>query len=91
MPEFVAHEAHKYKRVILKPSGKVIYKCMLPGCAHYLSKEMVEGRIGLCWRCAFTFVISKRHLENVKIHCDTERCKNEHKKNKLMARGELVA
>jgi hypothetical protein len=44
---------HKYQRTRLgsfKKSGHEIYKCMIPGCPHYMiDMEAVVGRYSQCW------------------------------------------
>lgn len=44
---------HKYERCRLgsfKKSGHEIYKCVIPGCPHYMiDMEAVVGRLSQCW------------------------------------------
>lgn len=48
---------HKYKKVVL---GKnyTVYKCVLPGCDHYISVALALGKIAECWRCGSPFTIT---------------------------------
>lgn len=77
MPEHV----HKYKRVIMggkrivlkdgkkyieRAPGYMVYKCVLPGCAHYVPRELAEGRKSVCWRCGGELVMTNRNLWQVK-------------------------
>lgn len=61
---------HKYRRAKLGKS--VIYKCAISGCTHYILKDLIEGRISVCWRCPNPFVITKKTLKNCPAmpHCD---------------------
>lgn len=58
---------HKYMRDKL---GKlVIYKCMLPGCSHYLYRNMALNKVSVCWYCGKEFLMSKKSLKLKKPHC----------------------
>ncbi len=59
---------HKYMRVLLG-DNYIVFKCMLPGCPHYVRKELFMGRKSLCWRCGGIFIISQKNLEQKKVHC----------------------
>lgn len=61
---------HKYRRTTLGRS--TIYKCVLPGCTHFIQRALVDGKISLCWRCPNPFVITKKTLKNcpAKPHCE---------------------
>lgn len=60
---------HQYKRV--KWGEKFVYRCILPDCkGHYLTKEFIEGRIGLCPRCKNPFQLTKALIhKKVEPHC----------------------
>ena len=62
---------HKYKRIM---SGqRPIYRCMLPGCYHFIGEEHIEHKLSLCHRCNKEFVITQKMLfprAIVKPHCD---------------------
>ena len=75
---------HKYERV-LWPNGSPFYKCMIPGCAHYLSSPvLVIGRESLCWGCEQRLVEITRDMVNRNIrHPMCEKCKEERKEQKL--------
>lgn len=55
--------AHKYREIKL-PSGKKIYRCMLPLCTHYVIRELAIGAITLCWgkRCNRNMVMTPSSL-----------------------------
>lgn len=65
------HEGpHKYKRIAWRSP---IYKCVLPGCSHYLPEAHIEGAVSICWRgkkgCDGTVVMSSKTIGLVKPHC----------------------
>jgi hypothetical protein len=49
---------------MLWPNGRVFYKCMLPGCSHYLPvADLAIGRESLCWgNCNRLVVITKEDV-----------------------------
>lgn len=64
---------HKYRRVLLggtkvvrrdgrryleKCPGTEVFKCMIPGCPHYLSRELAVGRDSVCWKCGETLTLN---------------------------------
>ena len=36
---------------IEKCSGYIVFKCMIPNCTHFISKDLVIGRKSICWKC----------------------------------------
>lgn len=50
--------AHKYMRV-KTAAGTIIWRCMKPGCSHYLRNIFIVGAVSECWRCDSEFVIDK--------------------------------
>jgi hypothetical protein len=61
---------HKYKRVkIGKKRDYEIYRCMIPGCTHYINAELIENRESICWLCDKVFVITP-HLYRIKPICE---------------------
>lgn len=60
---------HKYLRVRLGPNGYTVYKCVLPGCSHYIRRELVEGNMTLCWRCGKEVPMNKKMATLKKPHC----------------------
>jgi len=64
-------KAHKYLRVTVKGRtsvNKYKFRCVHPGCQHYLTNEFIVGAIAECWRCGDEFVIDKV-LALKKPHC----------------------
>src|SRR5437879_1017150 len=74
---------HQYERMKW-PTGSSFYKCMQPGCAHYLPTEiLVIGRESLCWGgCNRLVVITKEMLHEGIKHPMCERCKEERKERR---------
>ncbi len=58
------------KRLVKLNSGRVIYRCILPGCHHYIPIEMMEGREFECWNCGGKGVFTKemKTLEKPRHH-----------------------
>ena len=69
-----AHKSvHMYKRIAWGTKGRIIYKCVIPGCTHYLHKVLAEGAISLCNRCRNKEVVITKYMISkniVRIHCD---------------------
>ena len=59
---------HKYKRI--KRGQQTIFKCMLPGCAHFLDWSLAENALCQCNRCNESMILDKRKMDLVKPHCD---------------------
>jgi hypothetical protein len=52
--------AYKHgRRILLKKSDGLfeVYRCMLPGCTHFVSTDLVVGRRSLCWSCGEEMII----------------------------------
>ena len=60
---------HRYQRFTLKDSGKDIFRCVLPGCRHYLFEQFALGQHSECNRCAREFVLNRENMELRKPHC----------------------
>lgn len=58
---------HKYKRIRFK-SGHTIFRCMLPGCSHFIREELLQGREAICWKCKKAFIILTIELKFP--HCE---------------------
>lgn len=63
------HPTHQYVKAKLKPSGRIIYRCVIPGCTHYLFEEVVAGQQSICNRCEKEFVLTKAAMKRSKPHC----------------------
>lgn len=67
------HGPHKYRRIIYGKNETPIYRCLLPGCLHYIGEDFILGQTSLCNRCGGVFVIGKAMLfprKIVKPHCE---------------------
>ena len=56
------------KKYIEKVGGYPIFKCVVSGCTHYIARDVVAGRISICWRCggemtmnSYTITLKKPH------------------------------
>lgn len=68
----MAPHVHKYLRVAVKGRqsvGKALYRCVRPGCTHYLREEFIVGQRCICWRCEEEFVIEQKQKKLKKLHC----------------------
>lgn len=67
------HPVHQYVRKELKrkmtDEPYVIFRCMIPGCTHYLREELAEGQKSICNRCGKDFILTKAAMELKKPHC----------------------
>jgi len=66
----MSEHVHKYKKVTM---GKnfVVYKCVLPGCTHYVRSELAVGRFSLCWMCEGQFVMTEISATRLKPKCQS--------------------
>lgn len=53
---------HKYMRVIQDKSGYTAYKCVIPGCTHWLRKELLIARESICWICNTAMILNTQDL-----------------------------
>lgn len=54
---------HRYKKFDIGAFGKppyFVYKCIKPGCSHYIPIALAEGRLCECNRCGELMVIGKQ-------------------------------
>lgn len=62
MPRVKDH-IHKYMRVINdRNKDYIVYKCMFPGCPHWLRKELLLGRESICWICNTSMFLNAADL-----------------------------
>jgi hypothetical protein len=61
---------HKYVRVKIGRSGRIVFKCSIPGCVHHIREELAEGRLTICHRCNNEIVLTKLNMKLAKPHCD---------------------
>lgn len=77
-----ADHIHKYKKVDIGAYGKppyLVYKCIKPGCTHYVPVSQSLNLIAECNRCHDAFVMSKATQLLALPHC--MKC-TKHKKGK---------
>lgn len=61
---------HRYMRT--RPRNEIIWKCMLPGCTHFIPLNItVIGRNSICWECGEVFTMEEHHLNQEMPKCDT--------------------
>jgi hypothetical protein len=71
MPRKIPQHLHKYERVRLGAKGSyVVFRCILPGCPHYIRKELAAGKACLCNRCNSPMVLDSRAMSLQKPHCN---------------------
>lgn len=60
---------HKYERGTIGNNGHTIYKCMLPGCTHYLPHSFhALNQLSLCWGgCGNAVMMDKKMIDIDKI------------------------
>lgn len=68
MSKYQEH-AHRYTRVRLGKKDYIVFRCVRPGCAHYIRQELVIGKIAQCWRCDDEFVMNQKTALLKKPHC----------------------
>lgn len=71
MSKSKTHEgAHQYRRVRLgKEKDYIVYRCIKPGCPHYIPKEMLPGKTSVCWKCGKEFIVQTSNLQQAKPTC----------------------
>ena len=72
---------HKYRKVLWGKQKTIVWRCMLPGCSHYVHDEMVRNRKSLCSLCNAPFVMNPDKMRRIKPRCD--RC--QHRKNPVIS------
>lgn len=69
-PKLRRHGVHKYERVMWgKDNDYPIFRCRLPGCAHYVPEIFILGRQAICWGCGEVFVIDHEAKRRKRPHC----------------------
>ena len=59
---------HKYVRKKFGSKGFIIYRCILPGCTHFISADLIIGRESICNKCDKPFIITI-NLALARPHC----------------------
>lgn len=79
------HEGpHKYERVEVGTKGWVVYKCMLPGCSHYLpSAKLIVNKVSICWGiCNNTAIYTQEDYEKKLKHPMCDNCREVRRKQR---------
>jgi hypothetical protein len=83
-----AKHIHQYeRRDIGKKAPYYVYKCVLPNCPHYISEQLVVGRLSICHYCSEPFEVKQSDLRLVKPHC--ENCVNEIARSNALKRRNI--
>ncbi|SRR6266705_2454268 len=61
--------AHRYMRVKLGKKGYTVYRCVKPGCSHYVNAALVLGKMYECWRCGREYPMNQKTAQLKKPHC----------------------
>lgn len=61
---------HKYKKIKWGRKKTIIWRCMLPGCSHYIHHELVRNRKSLCYKCDAVFIMNPDKMRRTKPKCD---------------------
>jgi len=84
MAKYQEH-AHRYTRIKLGKNDYIVFRCVRPGCSHYIRQELVVGKIAQCWRCEGDFVMNQKTAMLKKPHCHKcTKTPEKYKKQKLV-------
>lgn len=86
----IKQHVHKYELAIIGKNGYLIYKCVIPGCPHYLNNVLATGRLCLCWgECGDAVAIDKLMVQKEIKHpmCDSCREARAKRREELIAIG----
>ena len=75
MPKKKHDHVHKYERTKMGDKKWVVYRCIHPGCPHYVLPEMLVHREARCHHCDVTFIIDKECSKLARPSCDECRSK----------------
>src|SRR4051812_24615942 len=61
---------HKYIRKKLgKKKDYIVFACQHPACSHYISADLIVGKLSQCNRCNTPFRMTKTAAKKLKPHC----------------------
>lgn len=69
---------HTYERPVWR---KTIYRCVDPGCSHYINKKLLLGKYAKCPECGSQFILNREKLLRARPKCDF--CSNTAKSREL--------
>ena len=61
---------HRYERVKLGKNGYTVFRCNLPGCSHYVRKELAKGKLCECNRCGEPMILGIAEMLLKRPHCN---------------------
>lgn len=64
------HKVHKYLRIKTEKNERILFRCVLPNCSHYIMEEFIIGKECICWRCSKVFVILGRMKYRTRPYCE---------------------
>ena len=73
---FYIDERGKRKKRLEKTGGYETYRCVFPGCTHYVPYENAVGRKSVCWTCGEELILTKDRLKAkrpIHEHCQLKR------------------
>lgn len=60
---------HRYEKVQLGKNGYTVFRCNLPGCSHYIRKELAKNKLCECNRCGEPMILDSAAMLLKKPHC----------------------
>lgn len=64
------HKVHLYKRIKHKNGVKDTFRCMLPGCSHYITEDHIKNKLCVCYKCQTVFQLTAKLLsDRVRFKC----------------------
>lgn len=70
MPRKKTSHIHQYQKVEWGKNGTIVWRCVLPGCSHYLHDQFIDGKRSLCNECRAVFIMNKDKMRRKKPKCD---------------------
>ena len=59
---FFTDEFGERKRRLEKSGGYEVFRCVFPGCRHYLPIELALGQPSICWKCGEDLILTVDNL-----------------------------
>ena len=63
---------HKYRKTKLGKDGTyIVYACQEPSCKHYITPQLLIGKIAKCHHCDNLFTVGREQIRKgqLKLHC----------------------
>jgi len=93
MARKVHNGPHKYRRIEMGRDKTPAYRCMLPGCLHYVLEDFIVGQTSLCNKCEKQFLVTRNMLfprKIIKLHCPECSRPTYNRASKQVMRGRAV-